>query len=68
MSKYNLLWEYIQNDGSPLIKLTFDQIEAAAGVKIDHSFLTFKKELLLYGYEFGKISLKDQTVTFLKLV
>ena len=39
-----------------------------AGLSIDHSFLTYKKELIEYGYKVGKISMKEQRVTFEKLV
>ena len=67
MSKYNLLWEFVQNDGSSQIKLTFDKIHEIAGVEIDHSFLNYKKELTQYGYQVGKISLKEKTVIFNKL-
>ncbi|MDL2243782.1 hypothetical protein LJB84_02975 [Bacteroidales bacterium OttesenSCG-928-J19] len=67
MSKYNALWEYIQKDGRQTIKLTFDEIEATAGIKIDHSFLNYKKELTSYGYEVGKISLKEKSVVFTKI-
>lgn len=62
MSKFDSLWKYIQASGQPELKLTFDQIQQIAGVPIDHSFLQYKKELLAYGYEVGKISLKDKTV------
>ena len=64
MSKYVPLWEYIQNHGEQTFKLTFSEIEKIAGVLIDHSFLKYKKELLEYGYEVGKISMKEQTVIF----
>lgn len=67
MSKYNALWEYVQNSGSPSLKLTFEEIERIAGVPIDHSFLTYKKELGEYGYQVGKVSMKEQTVLFHKL-
>ncbi len=67
MSKYNTLWEYVQNSGCPTLKLTFAEIERIAGVPIDHSFLTYKKELEEYGYQVGKISTKAQTVLFHKL-
>jgi len=67
MSKYNALWEYVQKNGSTSIKLSFVEIHNIAGIEIDHSFLTYKKELTQYGYKVGKISLKDQTVTFVKL-
>lgn len=67
MSKYDRLWDFIQKDGRPAFQLTFDEIETAAGCPIDHSFLTFKKELAPYGYKVGKISLKQRTVAFAKL-
>ena len=38
-----------------------------AGLSIDHSFLTYKKELIEYGYKVGKISMKEQKVMFEKL-
>lgn len=64
MSKYDLLWEYIQKDGRESLMLSFAEIEQVAGLPIDHSFLTYKKELQKYGYKVGKISLKKQTVVF----
>ena len=67
MSKYDSLWEYIQKDGSPSLKLTFEEIQKIAGVPIDHSFLNYKKELTDYGYQVGKISMKEQTVSFHKI-
>jgi hypothetical protein len=67
MSKYNPLWEYIQKNGSPEIKLSFREIGDIAGVEIDHSFLNYKKELLKFGYQVEKISLKEQTVRFKKI-
>ncbi len=67
MSKYDPLWKYIQNDGSKTFTLSFDEIEQIAGVAIDHSFLNYKKELLDYGYQVGKISLKMKTVVFEKV-
>ncbi len=66
MSEYNALWEYVKNNGSRSFKLTFDEIRDIAGVPIDHSFLKYKKELAEYGYEVGKISMKEQTVVFNK--
>lgn len=67
MSKYDALWDYVQNDGSPFLKLTFAQIREIAGVPIDHSFLKYKKELTDYGYEAEKISMKEQTVVFKRI-
>lgn len=67
MSKYNALWEYVQKNGSPSMKLSFDEIHNIAGIEIDHSFLKYKKELIQYGYKVGKISLKEQRIIFNKI-
>ena len=67
MSKYSSLWEYVQRNGSQSFKLTFDEIKDIAGILIDHSFLNYKNELMEYGYQVGKISLKEQTVVFNKI-
>ena len=66
MSKFNPLWEYIQKNGDNSFKLTFEEIQDIIRFPIDHSFLRYKKELLEYGYEVGKISMKEQTVIFNK--
>ena len=67
MSKYNTLWEYVQSNGSQSFKLTFEEVQNIAGIPIDHSFLKYKKELAEYGYQVGKISMKEQTVIFNKI-
>lgn len=67
MSKYDGLWKWIAENGQDQFKLTYAQIEELAGVPIDYSFLKFKKELLDYGYQVGKISMKEETVTFEKV-
>ena len=67
MSKFNNLWVWISKNGEERFKLMFKQIENIAGIPIDHSFLTYKKELPEYGYKVGKISLKEQTVSFEKI-
>lgn len=67
MSKYDSLWEYVQKNGNQSFKLTFEEIQNIVGVSIDHSFLTYKKELTEYGYQVGKISMKEQTVIFHKI-
>ncbi len=67
MSKYNALWEYVQRNGSPSFQLTFAEIQNIAGIPIDHSFLKYKKELTEYGYQVGKISMKEQAVLFNKM-
>lgn len=68
MSKYEPLWSWIEKNGADSFTLTYADIERIAGTPIDHSFLTYKKELLEYGYKVGKISMKGQTVTFEKIV
>lgn len=67
MSKYRALWEYVQSNGSQSFRLTFEEIQNIAGIPIDHSFLKYKKELEEYGYQVGKISMKEQTVIFNKV-
>lgn len=67
MSKYDALWAWIKENGTDSFRLTFDEIERIGGLPIDHSFLTYKKELMGYGYRVGKISMKERTVAFQKL-
>ncbi len=67
MSKYKALWEYVQKSGKGSFHLTFEEIQEIAGISIDHSFLKYKKELMDYGYQVGKISMKEQTVCFHKV-
>lgn len=67
MSKYEALWKYVQNRQENSFKLTFDEIANVSGVPIDHSFLKYKKELMEYGHQVGKISMKEQTVIFIKV-
>ena len=67
MSKYKALWEYVRNNESNTFKLTFEEIEQIIGIPIDHSFLKYKKELMEYGWQVGKISMKEKTVVFLRM-
>ncbi|MDX5609175.1 hypothetical protein [Clostridioides difficile] len=67
MSKYSSLWEYVKKNNSQSFKLTFEEIKDIAGIEIDHTFLKYKKELNEYGYQVGKISLKEKTVIFNKI-
>ena len=67
MSKYNILWEYIGKTEDLSRTLTLKEIEEIAGVPLDHSFLRYKKELADYGWQVGKISMKEQTVLFHKI-
>jgi len=66
MSKYNPLWEYLQKSKNDNLKLSYEEIKNILGFDIDHSFLTYKKEAKEYGYEVGKISMKEKTVIFNK--
>lgn len=67
MSKYGPLWEWIKEHGTDSFKLTYSEIEKITGFPIDHSFLNNKKELPDYGFRVGKISMKEQTVSFEKI-
>lgn len=66
MSKYAPLWVWIKENGRDRFKLSYAEIEKIIGFPIDHSFLTYKKELIEYGYKVEKISLKEQPVAFAK--
>lgn len=66
MSKYDALWKYVSETGKDSFKLSYAEIENVAGNPIDHSFLTYKKKLIEYGYKVGKISMKEQAVEFIK--
>ncbi|NLZ16065.1 MAG: hypothetical protein GXY27_05305 [Erysipelotrichaceae bacterium] len=67
MSKYNPLWIFIKQQNKDNFKMTFDEIKEVLGFPIDHSFLNYKKELSEFGYQTGKISLKEQTIIFKKI-
>ena len=66
MSKYRALWEWIGQNGTDRFTMTFDEIGQIAGAPLDHSFLKYKKELETYGYKVAKISIKAQTVDFIR--
>lgn len=67
MSKYDSLWKYLKDNNKENYKLSYKEIKNILGFDIDHSFLTNKKESRKYGYEVGKISMKDKIVIFNKL-
>lgn len=67
MSKFNFLWEYVVSSGQERLSLTFDEIASVAGLPLDHSFLRNKKELEAFGYRVEKVSMKAQTVLFVRL-
>ena len=63
MGKYEPLWNYVKEN----YKLTYEEIKSILGFEIDHSFLTYKKELKEYGYEVSKISMREKAVSFNKI-
>ena len=67
MSKYEPLWRYLKVNKKDSYKLSYEEIKKILGFDIDHSFLTYKKESKEYGYEVGKISMKEKTVMFNKM-
>ena len=67
MSKYEPLWKYLKENNIEDYKLSYEEIRNILGFDIDHSFLTYKKESNEYGYEVGKISMKEKTIIFNKI-
>ena len=67
MSKYESLWKYLKDNNLDNYKLSYGEIKDILGFDIDHSFLTYKKEAKEYGYEVGKISMKEKNVIFYKI-
>lgn len=66
MHSYQPLWEWLARRNEETVTLTFPEIAGIAGVPMNHSFLNEKKELTVYGWRVGKISLKAKTVAFAK--
>lgn len=64
MSKYDPLWNFLKENNQDNYKLTYEEIKDILGFKIDHSFLSFKKELKDYGYEVIKIFMKEKYIIF----
>lgn len=67
MSKYDPLWKFLKDNNKNNYKLSYEEIKEILGIEIDHSFLTYKKELKEYGYKVGKISMKGKSVIFNKI-
>ena len=68
MSKYEPLWKYLEDNNKEKYILSYEEIKNILGFEINHSFLTYKKEAKEYGYEVGKISMKERTVIFTVIV
>ena len=64
MSRYHPMWEQIQTIDADKLSLSYREIESILGFPIDHSFLTYKKELPAYDWNVKKISMKEETVLF----
>ncbi|MCI8309355.1 MAG: hypothetical protein HFJ45_03960 [Clostridia bacterium] len=67
MSKYEPLWKYLKKNNKDNYKLSYEEIKNILGFDIDHSFLTYKKEVKEYGYEVYKISMKEKVIIFNKV-
>ena len=67
MSKYKLLWDYMVCNKKDKYKLSYEKIKNILEFDIDHSFLEYKKELLNYGYEVKKISIKEKFIIIEKI-
>ena len=67
MSKYDPLWKYLKENSKDNYKLSYEEIKNILGFDIDHSFLTYKKELREYGYEVSKIVMKEKIIIINKL-
>lgn len=67
MSKYEPLWNYIKDNNKDEYNLSYDEIKNILGFEIDHSFLTYKKELIQFGYKVIKISMKEKIVVINKV-
>lgn len=65
MSKYKPLQGYIAKSFTE--RLSFEELKNILGFEIDHSFLTYKKELKEYGFEISKISMKEKMIFFRRL-
>lgn len=64
MSRYEPLWQHVSRQDGIQVLLSFSDIEKILGFPLDHSFLNSKKELLSFGWQVMKISMKEKTVRF----
>ena len=67
MSKFEPLWKYLKEANKTHYELSYEELKNILGFEIDHSFLTFKKELIEYGYKVKKISMKEKKILFEKI-
>jgi len=64
MSKYEPLWSYVEDNCKDTLTLSYKDIEKILSFPLDHSFLSYKKELITRGFGVKKISMKEETVIF----
>ena len=55
ISKYKLLWKYLKENNQPSYNLNFEKISTILEFKLDHTFLTYKKEAPEMPEQFAKI-------------
>jgi hypothetical protein len=68
MDKYEPLWKWISSNCIQKETIvTFETIKNVLGFPIDHSFLSYKKNLIQYGFEVKKISLKSKEILFAQI-
>lgn len=67
MDKYQKLWDYVSSQDKNELELTFDEIASISGVGIDHSFLSYKKNLLALGFQVEHVYMKKQLVRFTRV-
>ncbi len=68
MSKYEPLWQFLKSENREDYNLSYEEIREILGFDIDHLFLNYKKEAEKFGYQVGKISMKNKTVSFARVV
>lgn len=66
MANYQHLWTYLAAQDADQLQLSFEEIAELAGVALNHSFLNEKKNLEPYGWTVQKISMKQQSVLFVR--
>ena len=67
MDKYIKLRQRFERKEEAQIVLTFEEIKDIAWIEIDHSFLSYKKNLEKYWYTLVQISQKDKFMKFEKM-
>lgn len=61
------LWKYVSAQAAESLSLSFGETEKLLGFPVDHSFLTYKKELSAFGWRVDKISMKEKRIFFSRI-